>query len=761
MTMPATWGKRTFDNLLTAALAAVIGFSGWGRRVGLARKLTISLALGAIVSGVATYLCLTGGIPIASNQFLLRGLLLSDLVILLLLSAVVAQRVVRLWLERRSGVAGSKLHVRVVLLFSIVAVMPAIIVSVFSALFFNYGLQVWFSKQVVTAVNESVAVAEAYMHEHRRAIKADVLAMAADLNRDAPELANNPALFNRVINAQVQLRSLSEAMVFDSQGDILARSSLSFLMEFDKVPEWALEKAAKGDVVVLTSDNEDRVRALVRLDDFLDSYLYVGRLIEPEVIAHLERARQAAAAYRRLEAERPRIEVTFALIYIVVSLLTLLAAVTFGLAIATRLIRPISNMIAAAERVRSGDLSARVPVVAADDEMANLGHAFNRMTMQLEAQRTELVLANREMVERRRFIEAVLAGVSAAVIGLDDDGRVTVANPSAVRFLGTAAEDLIGLSVTVVMPGMEQLLRDAQSHPERPVEGQITVVRNGRPRHLSIGIAADREGGVTQGYVVSFDDITELVSAQRTAAWADVARRIAHEIKNPLTPIQLSAERLRRKYLKEISSDPDVFSKCTDTIIRQVGDLRRMVDEFSAFARLPAPVFKWENLNELIRQGLVLQQLANPDIDYIATLPEQPVMLRCDSRQIAQVLTNLLQNAAQSIEAHRATEVDAPRGRIIVHLALGPGAAILDVVDNGRGLPAEERDHLTEPYVTTRAKGSGLGLAIVKKIMEDHNGTLLLEDVPEGGARIRLVFRIGEGEEDSMGKVEQRIDHGA
>ena len=747
----------------------------WARRVDLGRKLTIALALAAVVSGIATYLVITGTQPTGPNTRV-RVLLLTDLALLLMLIAVVSRRLVKLWVERRRGAAGAKLHTRIVALFSMIAVTPTIIVGVFSVLFFNLGLQVWFNQPVSTAVRESVAVAEAYMEEHRKTIRADVLAMAADLNRDAAALSRSPTLFNRVVDAQSQLRSLSEAMVFERNGTVIARSSLSLVMEFEKVPQWAMDKAANGEVVILTSDYEDRVRALVRLDNFIGAYLYVGRFIEPRVLDHVMRTRQAVQQYTKLESQRSGVEITFALIFSVISLLVLLAAVSFGLAVATRLVRPISGMVAAAERVRQGDLSARVDDSDDDDEMGTLARAFNRMTMQLEGQRSELVEANRQLDERRRFTEAVLAGVSAGVIGVSRDGRIDLPNPSALRLLGAGAEQLIGQPFRSAVPEMAALFEEARSRPDRPMQTQVNVIRAGRARNLLVSVVAERSGSEIKGYVVTFDDITELVSAQRTAAWADVARRIAHEIKNPLTPIQLSAERLKRKYLKEVTSDPEIFSKCTDTIIRQVGDIGRMVDEFSSFARLPAPVFRHENLSELVRQALFLQHVAHAETDYVASLPEEPVMLDCDARQISQVLTNLLKNAAEGIEARKAIEPAAPAGRIEVRVAATVEEVQLEVVDNGKGLPVEGRAQLTEPYMTTRTKGTGLGLAIVKKIMEEHGGDLVLDDAEGGGACIRLVFRnIGRSAseappeteiaatatEEAAGVTKGRVIHGA
>lgn len=736
----------------TAAMATTIetrssaerllqGFVGWARRVRLSGKLAIGLAIAAAASGLGTYLAWTGVSPHGPNPRFVLVLLVVDLILLLALGAVIARQLVRLWVQRRSGSAGSRLHLRFVALFSLVAVAPAIITAVFSAAFFHLGIQSWFSDSVRTVVRESLAVAEAYVAEHRETIRADILAMANDISREAPQLSRNPALFSRVLQTQAALRSLSEATVFDSTGRILARTALSLSAAFDTVPLDAVSRANEGEVVIFADDDEDQVHALVRLDRFLDAYLYVGRFVDAKVLNHAQRTREVVAKYEALEGARSGVQLTAALIFIVVALLLLVVAVWLGLLFANRLARPITSLVVAAERVRQGDLEARVPETRDDDEIATLSRAFNRMTHQLSSQRGELVEANRQLDRRRRFTEAVLAGVSAGVIGLDRQGRITLPNRSAAELLGAEEGELEGRELVEVAPELAPLLEEARERPDRLAERQISLARGGRRRTLIARIAGEVGQGEARGYVVTLDDVTELATAQRMAAWADVARRIAHEIKNPLTPIQLSAERLRRKYAKEVVTDPEVFSQCTDTIIRQVGDIGRMVDEFSAFARMPAPVLKQEDVRQLVRQSVFPQQVAHPEIDYAAALPPNPVPLRCDARQIAQVLTNVLKNAAEAIEGRPAPERgELPRGRIAVRVEDSGAQVGIEVIDNGKGLPAEHRDRLTEPYVTTRAKGTGLGLAIVRKIMEDHGGRLILDDAEGGGARVRLEF---------------------
>ena len=558
----------------------------WAGRIGLGRKIAIALAIPALASGVATYLALTGAPPFGPHPNAVLSLLNLDLVLLLALGAVVAKRLIEVWAERRRGLAGSRLQIRLVVLFSLIAVTPTIIVAVFSYLFFSFGIESWFSDKVRTAISESLAVAEAYLHEHQQAIRADVLAMANDLNRDAVKLALNPQHLEQVVSAQAALRGLTEAVVFDRAGHMLARSSLSFTLGFEPVPDDAMHLADAGDVAIMTNDSDDRVRALVRLNQFGDVYLFVGRFIEPRVLNHMEETQRAAAQYEQLEGQRSGFQITFALIFMMVAMLFLVAAVAIGIHFATQLAIPVSRLITAAEQVRGGDLAARVPEGDKDDELASLSRAFNRMTYQIESQQRELREANRQLDERRRFTETVLTGVSAGVIGLDRLGRVNLPNRSASSLLGVDLEQAIGQDLAEVAPDMAGLLHEVERRPDRLAQSQVQLVTGNSTRTLLVRIAAEHNGRNISGFVVTFDDITELLSAQRKAAWADIARRIAHEIKNPLTPIQLAAERLRRRYLKEIKQDPETFMICTDTIIRHVGDIGRMIDEFSSFARM-------------------------------------------------------------------------------------------------------------------------------------------------------------------------------
>ena len=718
--------------------------SRWTRRVSRGSHLFIGLAIASVMAGVATYLALSATTPLRSDPRTVNILLLVDLVLLLSLGALVAWRLVVLWIARRSGSAGSRLHTRMVGLFSAVAVAPTIIVATFSFLFFDVGLQSWFNHRIRDVLRDSRQVAEAYAEEHKKVIQADILAMATDLNNQAFVLSGNPTYLQQVVNDQAALRSLSEAIVFTGQGKVLARANLSFGLDLDRLPQRALQEASNGQIVFLTGrqGEDDRVRALVQLNGFIDTYLYVSRFVDPRVLARVAQARAGVTEYDQLEQARYGIQTKFHLIFLALALLVLFAAVAVGLWLANRLVQPIGSLANAAERIRSGDLSARVIEEPGEDEISMLSRAFNRMTDQIESQRDELVEANRQLDSRRRFTEAVLSGVTAGVVGVDKRGIINLPNRSALQMLGEPDDSLVGRKFTEVAPEMAQLFKDARKRPDRVAEGQVGIERGGRKRNLLVRVAAEAAGKQILGYVVTFDDITSLVAAQRTAAWADVARRIAHEIKNPLTPIQLSAERLRRKYEKEIQTDKSVFERCTSTIIRQVTDIRRMVDEFSGFARMPAPEIGVVELIDIVRQAIFLQEVANPKIEFVFKPPTSPVHIRCDGRQVSQALTNIIKNACEgvSVEEEKRGEGADYKGRIEVAIDQQADDVIISVTDNGSGLDDSVKDRVTEPYVTTHGKGSGLGLAIVNKIMEDHGGKLVIENAAEGGVIVKLVF---------------------
>jgi two-component system nitrogen regulation sensor histidine kinase NtrY len=709
----------------------------------ISRPSLIALAIGllAVISSVATYTSLTGLVPYTPDHAGLIALLIINLTLVLALGALIAWRLTRLWAERRSGSAGARLHVRLVTMFSVIAVVPAILVAIFATVTLNLGVEAWFSGHVRSALESAVNVTHRYGDEKQDLIVADARQIAKDIQRD-PQLfdANGKAdvsfLFSR-LQILTEDHGLQAAYILNGRGQVLGSSKLRSLPDLEPPSPAEIAQAARGPVLIDANSKIGVLRALVRLDALNDAYLLVVRRVDPEVFAYYQRTVNAVSEYKRLDRDRAKYQLIFAALYAVVSLLILLAAIWLGLWAANRLIKPISRLIGAAERVSEGDLKAQVEIHRDDDEIGLLGRAFNRMTAQLNVQRTELIEASHQIDARRRFTEAVLAGVSAGVIGLDRDGKITIVNRAAARLLNATHEEIEGRHYAEAVPELSGLIRRALQEPIGRANGEAIVKRGGTVRSLSVQVDSEEGRG---DFIVTFDDITDLVSAQRTAAWADVARRIAHEIKNPLTPIQLSAERLKRKYGKEVTTDPEVFQQCTDTIIRQVGDIGRMVDEFSSFARMPVPVMRKENAQELIHQAVFLQRVAHPQITFETSAPSESVKFECDGRLVSQALTNVLKNATEAIGAREAVGGEEP-GRIAIVLDANGERVTFRVADNGIGLPAEHRHRLTEPYVTTRAKGTGLGLAIVRKILEDHGGEIALSDRgEEDGAEVRLSF---------------------
>jgi two-component system, NtrC family, nitrogen regulation sensor histidine kinase NtrY len=712
---------------------------GFGLHGDLERRLAFILAALAIVAGIVTY-AVTSSAPLHRSGVRTVLILLNvDLILLLALGLVVARRLIRLALERRQGSAGSRLHMRLAALFGLLAAMPAVVVSVFSVVFLSSGLEQWFSSRVQGALDNSLAVAEAYLAEHREVIRADALAMASDLEREGSALFENEAYLRHFIVAQAALRSLTEAILFDSSGRVLAHSGLGIALEVEQLPRAVLERAAQGEVVTMTSDAEDRIRAVLRLMGSGDLYLSVGRFVDPQVLTFMQRTQDLASDYRQLETQRSGIQVASALIFGVVALLLLLAAMWIGLNLADRLATPISRLIGAADRLRHGDLGARVPELGSEPELESLSRAFNRMAGQLESQRRELIVTNRQLDERRRFTEAVLAGVTAGVLSLDNERRVLLSNRSAREILAASFDGMVG--VDEVFPEILPLFVELAQDPGAIVQKQVILRRGERERVLLVRAAAERVDHVLAGYVVTFDDVTDLVSAQRQAAWSEVARRIAHEIKNPLTPIRLAAERLGRRYASQVGEDTrEGFMRSISTIVRQVDTIGRLVSEFSAFARMPSPTMRFEPLGEIVRGAVLLQQDAWPGIAFTLEAPsDDRLMVPCDAEKVSQALTNLLQNAVNALSEQ--TE-SGSRKQIVVQLRRTEGAVIVEVGDTGPGFPENDRERLFEPYYTTRTRGTGLGLAIVKKIMEEHQGKVELETRPSGGALVHLVFPV-------------------
>ena len=684
------------------------------------------LGLAVLAAAALTWAALTRAPPLGGDPRAVFWVLNLDLLVLLALGVPIARRILRVRRSAQKGEAGAGLHARLAYTFGLLVAVPVVAMTLFSAVFFHFGVQGWLSARVAAAVTESRAVAQAYLDEHRGVIRADTLAMALDLERAAPRLGANPEALEQFVRTQASLRGLSEAMVFNDSGQVLARAGLSLAMEAGAVHAAALREADGGEVVFLPDmhEDDDRVRALVRLGPYLDSYLYVGRAVDPRVLGHLEATQAAADDYAALQANYAGLRLSVTLVYVAFGLLLLMGAVLVGLLFARRLAAPIGDLIAAADRVRAGDLSVRVDEDARIAELGRLAAAFNRMTGQIARAQEELRAANRQMDARRRFTETVLEGVSSGVLGLEADGRITVANAVAARLLGTS-EPLDGRTLAEVLPPAGPLLARGGAQQREAVTW--------RGRHFLVRITGTRGGGM----VATFDDITDLEAAQRAAAWGDVARRVAHEIKNPLTPIQLSAERLRRRYAGQITDGAEVFAQCTDTIVQHVRDIGRMVDEFSAFARMPAPVMADAALGPLAAEVLALQRPAWPDVDFTLEA-DAGLVCRCDARQVRQALMNIVRNAAEAIAGQ-----DGAAGRVAVRVFARDGRAVIEVTDDGPGLPTNA-DDLTQPYVTHKKGGTGLGLAIVRKIAEDHGGALEIGPGPDGaGARVALALPMG------------------
>ena len=697
--------------------------------------IAFAVAILSVLSGMATYGLLTGLIPFSLSTAGLIAVMLVNFVLVLTLGGLIAWRLAKLWAERRSGIAGARLHVRLVALFAAVAIVPTILVAVFAAVTLNLGMEAWFSTRVQSALSSAIQVAEDYEHDHETVISTDAVATANAIAQDQQLYqggkVNTPLLFAKLQDITND-RGILASYILSSKGRIIGSTipiqSTQALKKPTLPSPGNFAEAAKGKVVIDASSRLGIERALIRLPMFTDAYLLVVRPIDPQVLNYFQRTTDTVAEYNRLKQNRADVELVFALLYGIASLLILLVAVWLGIWAAKELVNPISQLIGAAQRVSEGDLRAQVAVTHQDDELGRLGHAFNRMTMQISAQRDELIAASHQIDARRRFMEAVLTGVSAGVIGLNSEGLITLVNRAAARLLNATPEEMEGHHYSEAVPELAGLIRRAMGEPVGRASGEVVVKRAGATQTLSVQVDSDSAGD----FVATFDDITDLVSAQRTAAWADVARRIAHEIKNPLTPIQLSAERLKRKYTREVETDPEIFAQCTDTIIRQVGDIGRMVDEFSSFARMPAPVMATQNFQELLQQSVFLQRVANSQIEFSITAPADPIRIVCDGRLLSQALTNVLKNATEAISARLAKgEEFSPRIDVIAS-ALDTQLR-LQISDNGIGLPTEHRNRLTEPYVTTRAKGTGLGLAIVRKIIEDHGGEIALSDRSDDG----------------------------
>jgi two-component system, NtrC family, nitrogen regulation sensor histidine kinase NtrY len=728
-------GQAATTELMTAAAAPT---SGW-----IPRALGLAAVALALLSALLTFVVLAGLTPIAPTHEVVVTLLLANAGTVFLLVLVIAREVWGIVQARRRGRAAARLHVRIVALFSVIAAVPAVAVAVVASVTLDRGLDRLFSQQTRSLIENSLIVADAYVREHVQFVRADSIAIAIELARAKPLFDQSREQFHQFLVVQASIRGLPGVMLLDKDLNVIdqvdARTSEAFVKPSPEV--LAAVNDTEPQVAMFLEDNY--VAAIIKLRGYNDIYLYIARLLDPRVLAQLRATQASVAQYADLSARRIGIQIAFGLMYTVIALIVLLSAVWIGLNFANYLVAPIRRLISAAQVVSTGNLYVQVPTRRSEGDLAQLGETFNKMTQELRTQRDDIVRARDLIDSRRRFTEAVLAGASAGVIGVDADSCISILNRSAERLIGRTEAEVLGQPLAEVVPELAGMLEAARAGVQRLIQGQVTINRNGRERNLSVRVTSEQSGAAEGGYVVTLDDITELVAAQRTSAWADVARRIAHEIKNPLTPIQLSAERLRRKYGGVITEDGGVFKQCTDTIVRQVDDIKRMVDEFSRFARMPKPVMTAEDVADTVRQVVFLQRVANADIDLDLEIAEEPMPAKFDRRLISQALTNIIKNATEAIAAVPPGELG--RGRIRIWAGREGNDIVIDVIDNGIGLPKENRSRLLEPYVTTREKGTGLGLAIVGRILEEHGGCIELGDAADKipgqrGAWMRLRF---------------------
>lgn len=735
-----------------AAGNAGLGGSGVPRRSKAAMVFAIGFPIAAALTALATFFTVSGDRLTQPTDPVLVWMLGASLAIATILAGFVVYRIIRVVRGQTAATPGARIHLRFVAMFSLAALAPAIVVALFMGVALSQGLENWFSQRVGAVVERGATLGRYMVDSVRAPLVEDVGLMATDLNRAASGLSDDPQTYGRFLGLQAEGRFMAAAYVIDRQGNVLSRYTSDQASPYQAPEPAAFAEADSGQAADRIFETASLIRVLYKLSDYRDAYLYVERSIDPVLLQSMRAFDDDVDAYRRVEDRRRQISTVFALSYLSTALLVLLGAIWLGLSFATRISEPIGRLAHAAQRVAAGDLRARVAVGAGQDEVDALGGAFNRMTSQLETQRHDLVAAQEDAETRSRFIEAVLGGVSAGVVGLDRDGRISAANSSAALLLGYGDENLTGRRLVDVAPEFGDLLNQPAPHAETPPQ-RVDLARENFSANLSVRMSPDAEGGL----VLTFDDMTKLISAQRQEAWKDVARRIAHEIKNPLTPIQLSAERLRRKYADEITSDRDTFLKCTDTILRQVADIGRMVDEFSAFTRMPTPRMAFADMSEIARSTVFGQRLAFADIRFEVEGVDQPIGLVCDERLIAQGLLNLIKNAAESVQARRARDGEPKDGFVMLRLRDLETGVQFEVIDNGLGFPAQDRHRLIEPYVTTRTKGAGLGLAIVARVVEDHGGLIELDDAPGAGpgAVVRFVLP-KRGEEP----IEPAAEHG-
>ena len=628
------------------------------------------------------------------------------------------------------------------------------LIAIVGSITLDRSLNPAFMQDVRGFVFNTAEAARLFRETECRSLLQEARLTAYDLNSSKALFTTDRPAFNDFFASRVKALGFTSAILMDRSGNVIQSIDTGRPSSVVTPEQNDFNDASKDVPQCLVLDRGHTFVALSDLTSFENTYLYVARPVDPFAVDFPAQASNLIALYETYDAHRRTIQIAFAVMYILLALILILSATWLGVSFANKLVTPIRRLIAATDQVSSGNLYVQVPVHRTEGDLGHLGETFNKMTSDLRLQQNRLMAASHLIDERRVFTEAVLSGVPAAVLGIDTKGCLTVLNPSAVKLLEADPVGAIGRPIEEILPELGPALAEARAANLRLTQSQLVLMRLGRERNFNVRVTTEASQRAEQSFVVTLDDITDLVTAQRTSAWADVARRIAHEIKNPLTPIQLSAERLKRKYSRVITEDRDIFDQCTDTIVRQVDDIKRMVDEFSSFARMPKALPQLDDLCECVRQQVFLMRVGHPEIAVVEHLPETPLVAHFDRRLLSQALTNIIKNATEGIAA---TEGAARRtGHIDVTLsASSEGIAVIDVVDNGIGFPKEGRQRLLEPYMTTRAEGTGLGLPIVAKILEDHGGSIELLDAPGGGAHVQLHFPINR-QTDSSGEETKR-----
>ena len=686
------------------------------------------IILGPLLA-VATYLFL-GPFNGAGQSAWLRFFLLLDLVYVLLIVGIVLVRILYVLSQRRSRLAGSKLHFRLASVFTTMSLLPTITVAVFATISINLGLEAWFSDRVQSVVGTSLSAARSYADEQQAALIDDIRSVAEHLQnfKKNNALTEDDELRNELASRQIELqRGLKEAFILDGSGNIELRGERSYLFDFEKPSDQDLSQALT-DAVLIDDFNNNELRALIHLKGFGDRYLYLTREVDGTLFNLIDETQKTAVLYQQMEHDRTAYLLNFAVLYFALALLLIVSSVLFALWFAERLSKPIGRLAAAANRVGTGELTTQVIEEEGDDEIAQLGRYFNQMTKQLKHQRDTLVKNTEQIEERRRLFDSVLSSVTSGVIVLDPDGDINFINNSANELLNFSKKEAMDNQLNYIFPESYTLFTKLKSSGADNLQSEIKLVRSGRLENFLVRMTPMNEEAKIAGYVIAFDDITNLVSAQRSAAWGDVARRIAHEIKNPLTPIQLSAERIKKKFGPLLSHDSNTLNQMVDVITRQTDDIRRIVDEFSKFARMPELKRKNEDICALVESVISLQQAGQPTIVINFSKPKTPLIISIDATLLNQAITNLLKNAGEAIEIRKEKkQYPDEEGIISVSLIDKSEVVLIEISDNGIGWP-QDRSRLFEPYVTTRDKGTGLGLAIVKKIVEEHGGVLKLED---------------------------------